>query len=126
MEEDRCADIVKGHTHIKYEEARDTARRAYQKNPKLSLEKIGKDVGRSSRMVNIYISDLRAVIQSDLELNIFQLDRLGIPQKRISERLGQTRDIMRTYLGKKEIFPESPNIDLKKGFTVAKVAEKHD
>ena len=114
-----------GPRQLNDEEARDTARRAFQNNPKLSSEKIGKDVGRSSRMVNIYIADLRAVIQSDLELNIFRLDRLGIPQERISERLGQTRDIIRTYLGKREIFPESPNTDLKKGFTVTQVAEKH-
>jgi DNA-binding CsgD family transcriptional regulator len=106
-------------------EARDTARRAYQNNPKLSSEEIGQAIGRSRRTVDSYISDLRAVIQSNLELKIFLLDRLGIPQERISARLDQTRDIIRTYLGKKATLPKSPNSDLEKGYTVSQVAEKH-
>ncbi|MGD9160798.1 MAG: ParB N-terminal domain-containing protein [Desulfobacteraceae bacterium] len=36
------------------EEARNTARRAYQNNPKLSSEEIGKDVGWSRQAVDIY------------------------------------------------------------------------
>ncbi|MGD9162598.1 MAG: ParB N-terminal domain-containing protein [Desulfobacteraceae bacterium] len=37
------------------EDARDTARRAYQNNPKLSSEEIGKEVGRSRRSVSNYL-----------------------------------------------------------------------
>jgi hypothetical protein len=103
-----------GPRQLNDEEARETARRAYQNNPKLSSEKIGKDVGRSSRMVNIYISDLRAAIQSDLELNIFRMDRLGIPQERISERLSQTRDIIRSYFWGKRKYFLNPQISILK------------
>jgi hypothetical protein len=83
------------------DEARETARRAYQGNPKLSSEEIGKDVGRARRTVDSYISDLRAVIKSDLEHKIFHLDLLGIPQERISGRLDQNRNTIRDYLVKK-------------------------
>ncbi|MGD9160344.1 MAG: DNA methyltransferase [Desulfobacteraceae bacterium] len=114
-----------GPRELKDEDARDTARRAYQRNPRISSEKLGKAVGRSSRMVNIYISDLRAAVKADFEINLFRLVRLGIPQERIAERLAIPRISVRNYLAKKEIFPNEPNVDLKKGFTVAQVAEKH-
>ncbi|MGD9161762.1 MAG: DNA methyltransferase [Desulfobacteraceae bacterium] len=114
-----------GPRELKDEGAREIARRAYQKNPKLSSEKIGKAVGRARRSVDSYISDLRAVIKSDLEQKIFHLDLLGIPQERISDRLDQNRNTIRDYLVKKAALPKSPNSDLQQGFTVAQVAEKH-
>jgi len=42
------------------------------------------------------------------------MHRLGIPQERITERLGQIRETIRNHLA-----------DLSKGFTVSQVAEKH-
>ncbi|MBN1906108.1 MAG: HTH domain-containing protein, partial [Deltaproteobacteria bacterium] len=76
-----------GPRQLSDEEARDTARRAYQNNPKLSSEEIGKAVGRSRRTVDFYIADLRATIQLDLDLKIYRMNRLGVPQDRISSRL---------------------------------------
>jgi hypothetical protein len=70
------------------EEAKETARRAYRKNPKLSLKEISKAVGRSRQSVDSYISELRANIQEALNLKIFRMNYLGIPQDRISSRLG--------------------------------------
>ena len=53
------------------------------------------------------------------------MSHFGIPQERVALRLVQTRDIIRDHLGKKAALPKSPNADLKKGFTVPQVAEKH-
>ena len=54
------------------------------------------------------------------------MNRVGISQDRIAQRLGQTRDIIRMHLGKMPILAKPPNTDLSKGFTVPQVAEKHD
>jgi biotin operon repressor len=107
------------------EEARNTARRAYQNNPKLSSEEIGKDVGRSRQAVDNYIMDLRAAVTLDLGLKVFRMEKLGIPQERISGRLELSRNIIRSYLVKMPELAKSPNSDLKKGFTASQVAEKH-
>jgi len=61
----------------------------------------------------------------ELDLKIFRMNRLGIPQERIAKRLGQTRDTIRDHLGKMPGLAKSPKADLSKGFTVAQVAEKH-
>jgi hypothetical protein len=91
----------------------------------LSSAEIGKAIGRSRRTVDNYIADLRAKTQVELDLKIFRMSQLGIPQERIALRLVQTRDIIRDHLGKKAVLPKSPNADLKRGFTVPQVAEKH-
>jgi hypothetical protein len=114
-----------GPLQLSEEEARNTARRAYEKNARLSSAEIGKAIGRSRRTVDNYIADLRAKTQVELDLKIFRMSCLGIPQERIALRLVQTRDIIRDHLGKKAVLPKSPNADLKRGFTVPQVAEKH-
>ena len=114
-----------GPKQLKEEEAKDTARRLYQNNPKLSSMEIGKAVGRSSRMVNIYISDLRAAVREDIEQKIFRMKRLGIPLERIVKRFSIPQATISRYLSKKEIFPKWINSDLKTGFAVPQVAEKH-
>ena len=64
-----------------------TARRAYQNNPKLRSIDIGKAIGRARRTVDLYIADLKAAAQMELDLKLFSMKILGIPQERISERL---------------------------------------
>ena len=120
-----AASKAKGPRELKDEEAREIARRAYQKNPKLSPEKIGKAVCRSRRTVDGYISDLRAAVRADLGLKIFRMSRLGIPQERISGRLGLLQSVISSYLSDLAMLPNPINSDLKKGFTVTQVAEKH-
>jgi len=63
---------------------------------------IGKAIGRSRRTVDNYIADLRAKTQVELDLKIFNMRRLGIPQERIALRLVQTRDVIRDHLGKRQ------------------------
>ncbi len=49
-------------------EARKTARRAYENNPSLTSFEIGQAIGRSRQAVDAYIADLRATFQMDLDL----------------------------------------------------------
>jgi len=91
----------------------------------LTSSEIRKSIGRSRQGVNSYISALRAATQMELDLKIFRMNRLGIPQERIAGRLGETRDIIHDHLGKMPILSKSPNSDLSRGFTVSQVAEKH-
>jgi len=114
-----------GPLQLTEDEARTTARLAFQNNSRLTSAEIGKAIGRSRRTVDSYIVDLRAATQMELYFKIFRMNYLGIPQERIALRLGQTRDIIRDHLGKKAELPKSPNADLKRGFTVPQVAEKH-
>jgi hypothetical protein len=113
------------------DEARDTARRAYTGNSSLSSADIGKAIGRSRQTVDVYIADLRAVNQMDLDIKIFRMHRLGIPQDRIAERLGLARTSFQYHLPKMPVLANSANADLRvtfrlsRGFTVAQVAEKH-
>ena len=107
------------------EEARTTARRAFEQNPKLTPVQIGKAIGRARRTVDEYIADLRATFQLDLDLKISRMNGIGIPQERIAKRLGV---IQRTVSKHLEHLAEPPNVlntDLSKGFTVPQVAEKH-
>ncbi len=71
------------------------------------------------------IADLRVTFQMELDLKIFRMERLGIPQDRIAKRLGQTRETVRDHLAKMAVLPNPPNADLSRGFTVPQVAEKH-
>ena len=61
-------------------ETRNTARRAFQSNPRLTSSEIGRAIGRSRQAVDLYIADLRATTLLALDLKIFRLHLLGIPQ----------------------------------------------
>ncbi len=113
-----------GPRQLNDEEARDTARRAYQNNPNMSSEVIGKDVGRSRQAIDSYISDLRAVNQMNIELKIYRMSKLGFPQDRISERLNIPQQTISRYLPKMPLMAKWVNNDIQKGFTVPQVAEK--
>ena len=73
-----------------------------------------------------YIADLRAAAQMGLDLKIFRMNRLGIPQDRIAKRLGVKQVLIHNHLLKMATLPNSINADLSRGFTVAQVAEKHN
>ncbi len=114
-----------GPRELKDEDARYTARRAYQNNPNLSSEKIGRVVGRTRRSVDSYISDLRAAVKANHSLKIFRMARLGVPQERISKRLNVLQSGISSYLSEKATLPNPINSEIEKGFTVTQIAEKH-
>ena len=114
-----------GPRQLTEDEARETARRAYNKNPALTSSDIGKAIGRSRQTVDSYIADLRAVTQMGLDINIFRMNRLGIPQDRIAKRLGTDQKTIHNHLGKMPVLANLLNSDLSRGFTVPQVAEKH-
>jgi len=91
----------------------------------ISIVNFGKAIGRSRQTVDVYIADLRAVNQMDLDIKIFRLNCLCIPQDRIAERLGLARTSFQYHLPKMPVLANSANDDLKRGFTVAQVAEKY-
>ena len=91
----------------------------------LTSSDIGKAIGRSRQAVDSYIADLRAVIQIEIDLKIFRMNRLGIPQERIAKRLGEARETIRDHLAEMPELAFPPNSDLSRGFTVPQVAEKH-
>jgi len=112
-----------GPKQLTEDEARDTARRAYTKNTSLRSSDIGKAIGRSRQTVDSYIADLRAVTQLGLDIKIFRMDRLGIPQDRIAKRLDVPQQTISDHLPKMPGLANPVNTDLSKGFTVARVAE---
>jgi len=114
-----------GPKQLTEDEARDTARRAYNKNSALSSADIGKAIGRSRQTVDSYIADLRAATRMGLDIKIFRMHSLGIPQDRIAKRLGQVRETIRDHLAKMPELANPPKADLSRGFTVSQVAEKH-
>ena len=114
-----------GPKQLTEDEARDTARRAYTKNTTLRSADIGKAIGRSRQTVDSYIADLRAATQLGLDIKIFRMHSLGIPQDRIAKRLGLVRTSLHYHLSKMPVLANSTNTDLSRGFTVAQVAEKH-
>jgi hypothetical protein len=120
-----AAEKAIGPKQLTEEEAKDTARRAYAENTRLSSADIGKAIGRARRTVDAYIADLRAVNQMDLDIKIFRMHRLGIPQDRIAKRLGLARTSFQYHLPKMAALPNSANADLSRGFTIAQVAQKH-
>ena len=61
----------------------------------------------------------------ELDLKIFCMSRLGIPQERIAGRLRIPRTTLETHLTKMPELANSSKADLSRGFTVAQVAEKH-
>jgi len=115
-----------GPKQLTEDEARDTARRAYNKNPTLTSSDIGKAIGRARRTVDSYITDLRAATQLGIDLKIFRMNCLGIPQDRIAKRLGAPQQTISGHLPKMATLPNPVNTDLSRGFTVSQVAEKHN
>jgi len=107
-------------------ETRNTARRAFQVNSRLTASEIGRAIGRSRQAVDKYIADLRATALFELDLKIFKLNQLGIPQDRIAKRLGVPQQTISRYLPKMPQVAKWVNSDLLKGFTVPQVAKKHD
>jgi len=63
------------------EEARTTARRAYENNPRLTSFEIRQAIGRSRQAVDSYIADLRASTELEMDLEILRMHRLGLPQE---------------------------------------------
>jgi len=114
-----------GPRQLTEDEARDTARRAYSNNSALTSSDIGNAIGRSRQTVDSYIADLRAATQIGLDIKIFRMDCLGIPQDRIAKRLGLPQKTISNHLAKMPVLAIILNTDLEKGFTVAQVAEKH-
>jgi len=106
-------------------ETRNTARRAFQINSRLTASEIGRAIGRSRQAVDAYIADLRATALFELDLKIFRLNQLGIPQDRIAKRLGVPQQTISRYLPKMPGLAKWVNSDLSKGFTVPQVAQKH-
>jgi len=76
--------------------------------------------------VDSYIADLRASTQMGMDIKIFRMNRLGVPQDRIAKRLGQAREVIRDHLAKMPVMANPPNSDLSRGLTVSQVAEKHN
>ncbi len=62
----------------------------------------------------------------ELDLKIFRLNQLGIPQDRIAKRLSVPQQTISRYLPKMPRLAKWVNSDLSKGFTVPQVAQKHD
>ncbi len=114
-----------GPKQLTEDEARDTARRAYNKNSALSSSDIGKAIGRSRQTVDSCIADLRAATQMGLDIKIFRMNSLGIPQDRIAKRSRVNQASIHNHLLKMPALANLINSDLKKGFTVSQVAEKH-
>ncbi len=114
-----------GPRQLTEEDARETARRAFQKNPRLTSAEIGQAIGRSRQTVDAYIADLRAATNMDIDIKIFRMHRLGFPQDRIAKRMGVNQKTIHNHLGEMPELAFLLNADLSKGFTVPQVAEKH-
>ena len=61
----------------------------------------------------------------ELDLKIFRMHRFGIPQERIVKGLGTPKQTISRHLPKMPELAKWVNSDLKRGFTVPQVAEKH-
>ncbi len=86
---------------------------------------IGKAIDCSRRLVDFYIVDLKAATEMELDLKLFRMHLLGIPQVRIAKRLGARQKIISSHLVKMETFPFLLDAGLSRGYTVLQVAEKH-
>ena len=120
-----AAEKAIGPLQLTEDEARTTARRAYENNPRLTSFEIGQAIGRSRQTVDAYIADLRASFQMDLDLKILRMNGLQIPQERMANRLGVLQQTISIHLQKMPELAKLVNTDLSKGFTVVQVAEKH-
>lgn len=120
-----AAKMAIGPRQLTESETRNKARRAFKTNPKLTSSEIGKAIGRSRQAVDSYIADLRATTLLELDLKIFHLNMLGIPQDRIAKRLAIPQRTLSDHLAKMPVMAFPLNSDLSKGFTVLQVAQKH-
>ncbi len=111
-----------GPVQLTDDEARATARQAYENNPRLPPVEIGRAIGRSRRTVDNYIADLRAAIQVEMDLKIFRMRRLGIPIDRIALCLNVPQQTISNHSPNLATLPNWVNTDLEKGFSVPKVA----
>ena len=114
-----------GPLQLSENEARDTARRAYRNNTRLSSVEIGRAVGRSRQTVDTYVADLRAAAGAETNIKMFRLHRLGYPQDRIAKIMGVAQKTIHNHLVEMPALAFLLNTDLKRGFTVPQVAEKH-
>ena len=62
----------------------------------------------------------------ELDLKLFRMQVIGIPQERIANRLGIPQKTVFNHLAKLATLPKWLNSDVEKGFTVPQVTEKHD
>ncbi len=61
----------------------------------------------------------------EMDLEIFRMHRLGLPQERIANRLSVPQRTLSDHLAKMPELANQPKADLSKGFTVGLVAEKY-
>jgi len=52
----------------------------------------------TGQTVDAYLTDLRAATQLYMDIKIFRMNRLGLPQDRIAKRVGQAREVIRDHL----------------------------
>jgi len=114
-----------GPLQLTEEDAKTTARRAYENNPRLTSFEIGQAIGRSRQAVDAYIVDLRASTELEIDLKIFRMQQLGLPQERIANRFSIPQRTLSDHLAKMPSLAIPLNADLLKGFTVSQVAQKH-
>ncbi len=107
-----------GPLQLSESEARETSRRAYQNNPRLSSVEIGRAVGRSRQTIDLYVADLRAVAGVETGIRLFGLHRPGLSQDRIAKIMGVDQKTIRNHLGEMPTLAFLLNSDLKRGFTV--------
>jgi hypothetical protein len=120
-----AAKLAIGPKQLTEAETLHTARRAFKNNPQLRSSEIGRAIGRSRQAVDVYIADLRAASLLALDLKIFCLNRLGVPQDRIAKRLSLPRRTLIDHLAKMPGLAKPLYRDLAKGFTISQVAKKY-
>lgn len=106
------------------DEAKDVAKRAYDKDKKLTNKAIAQAIGRSPATVSDWLKDLRAKHDTAQDVKIFKMATLGIPQERIAARLGISQDIVSDHLRKTSDLKKYVNTELERGFNVNTIAEK--
>jgi len=110
-----AAKLAIGPKQLTEVESKNTARRAFQSNPRLTSSEIGKAIGRSRQAVDLYIADLRATSLLALDLKIFRLSLLGIPQDRIAKRLDIPQRTLSDHSAKMPELANPLNSDLSRG-----------
>ncbi|MBF0451132.1 MAG: ParB N-terminal domain-containing protein [Candidatus Magnetomorum sp.] len=108
------------------DEARETARTAYKNNPQISIAKISQSIGRSSRTVTRYLSDLKAVYEQEVDIKIYHMIQLGIPQERVSCILDIPQRSLSHRIEKLSEMTKPIKTDLTKGFSVSQIAKKYN
>jgi len=98
-------------------------RRLYRNNPKLSIATISKSIGRSTRTVVKYISDLKAVFEQEMDIKMHHMVQLGIPQQRVSYILDIPQRTLSNRIEKLSEMINPIKADLAKGFSVSQIAE---